>query len=156
MRTESGAEHQHRRFGHQCSRFRHERDDATAHEQCSDSAFSGTGFGVQDIKEKISAYRAERNELRKIYLPENSHMTDNQAQIAAAEQQKKQMERDNPGLIMAVTADSIKPGDTGAPTISRFVDESAQIAALQKENRIIERTPQVRPGPGFGTGSQSF
>ena len=44
----------------------------------------------------------------KTYLPENARVKDKQAQIVAAEQQKKQMERDNPGLIMSLTADSTK------------------------------------------------
>jgi polysaccharide biosynthesis transport protein len=99
----------------------------------------------QDIKEKISRHRTEENDLLKIYLPENSRVKEMHAQVVAAEQQKKQMERDNPGLIMSLAADSTKPGDTGAPTVNRFVEESAQIAALEKKIELLsERLKFVR------------
>jgi uncharacterized protein involved in exopolysaccharide biosynthesis/pSer/pThr/pTyr-binding forkhead associated (FHA) protein len=94
----------------------------------------------QNLKEQIEAYKADKLLLLKTYLPGNSRVQDKVAQITAAEQQKKQLEHDNPGLLMAAV-DSPKAGDTGAPTVDRFVEESARIAALQA--RIQKLTEQL-------------
>ena len=99
----------------------------------------------KNVKDLIDTYQADKRDLLKTYLPENSRVKDKLAQIAAAEKQKKQMEIDNPGLLLAAAADVTKPGDTGVPTVNRFVEESSRIAALQKKIQMLtEQLAYVR------------
>lgn len=89
------------------------------------------------IKDSIDTYRVDLNALLKTYLPESPRVKDKRAQIAAAEQHKKQLEQENPGLIMGVGSDSAKSGDNGAPLVGRFVEEHSQIAALEKKIQLL-------------------
>jgi len=99
----------------------------------------------RNIRDMIDTYQADKRALLKTYLPENSLVKDKVAQIAAAEKQKKQLEVENPGLTMASTDDGTKPGDANAPTPDRFVEENAQIAALQKKIQMLsEQLAYVR------------
>jgi len=58
----------------------------------------------KSIRESIDSLKLEEKNLLKFYLPENSYVKEKRAQIAAAEQQKKDFERDNPGLLLPANA----------------------------------------------------
>ena len=93
----------------------------------------------------IRTFRADKTELLKVYLPENSHIKDKDEQIATEEKHKKQLEQDYPGLVMAAVAQAAKPTDTGTPTVSRFVDESTRVVALQsKIKKLTEQLNYIR------------
>ena len=94
--------------------------------------------------ERLKTLRDDETALLKTFLPENLRVREKREQIAAAEKQKKQLEQDNPSLLVtavavAAAADTKSPGDTAV--LNRVNDESTRIAALQ--SRIQTLTKQL-------------
>jgi uncharacterized protein involved in exopolysaccharide biosynthesis/Mrp family chromosome partitioning ATPase len=83
------------------------------------------------VSDKLKGFKAKEQELLGTYLPENSLVKDMHQQVVTTEKQKKQLEEANPGLISAVIEDT-KSGNAGPSLQERFVEESTQIATLQK------------------------
>jgi uncharacterized protein involved in exopolysaccharide biosynthesis/Mrp family chromosome partitioning ATPase len=89
------------------------------------------------IRERIISLHAEENELLKTFLPENSRVKEKRAQIAGAEKQKKQLEQDNPGLLVTAVMVSAASGGNGSSPADRLADESTQIAGLQGRLQVL-------------------
>jgi uncharacterized protein involved in exopolysaccharide biosynthesis/Mrp family chromosome partitioning ATPase len=94
----------------------------------------------RSIRDSIASLKTEEKNLLKIYLPENSYVKEKRAQIAAAEQQKKEFEQANPGVLLSAAANVptvAKQVAAGASAADKFDDVSTRIAALQMKIQML-------------------
>lgn len=103
----------------------------------------------KNVCDLIDTYRRAETELLKTYLPESPHVKDKRAQIAAALQQKKQMEQEYTSLVAAAPrreiAKAAADGAASTALADKLLEENTRIAALQtKIQNLTEQMAYVR------------
>lgn len=108
------------------------------------------------LKETIATLKEDERKLLKTFLPENSRVKDKHAQIVASEEQKKQLEKDNPGLLITPSATTVRTSsDAGTPAVDVYAQESMRVAALQTRIQMLKEQLKFVQGRAVALDARS-